>query len=140
MAKHNATGATKEVVDPNQKALAWAALLLENEAEAKRGFGGKTTSDYAKRLRATAKRLRQIAEPRWIPVSEQLPVGEGLVLVSTTKGGCVFIAGFLLPEKEWYFADIGASGVTKPLRSVSHWMPLPKKPKASSRRSKSRAR
>lgn len=132
MAKHNATGAMKEVVDQDQKALAWAALVLKNQAEERRGLGGKVTRDYVKRLRATAKRLRQTAEPRWIPASEQLPVGAGLVLVCTTKGRCIFIAG-LLPEKRWIFADIDSGGYTRPLRSVSHWMPLPRKPKSTQR-------
>ena len=51
----------KQSIDPDEKALTWAALVLENEAEVRSGFGGKTTLDYVKRLRVTAKQLRRIA-------------------------------------------------------------------------------
>lgn len=51
----------KQAIDPDEKALAWAALVLENEAEERAGLGGKTTLDYVKRLLVTARQLRRIA-------------------------------------------------------------------------------
>jgi hypothetical protein len=51
----------KQLIDPEKEALTWAALVLENQAEERAGFGGKTTLDYVKQLRVTAKQLRGIA-------------------------------------------------------------------------------
>jgi hypothetical protein len=53
-----------QAIDPDKEALNWAALVLENHAEERSSYGGTTTRKYVKNLRATAKRLRQIARRR----------------------------------------------------------------------------
>ena len=129
MAKHNATGAMKEVVDQDQKALAWAALVLKNQAEERRGLGGKDTREYVKRLRATAKRLRQMAEPRWIPVGDRLPeegvdvlVCESSFVHMKTGETHQLLNLASLTNGCWSSSDEGMT------LSVTHWMPLPEPP------------
>lgn len=59
----------------------------------------------------------------WISVEENLPNGLGTVLIYTPRGGVSF---------GWFngaYWERGAETKRKPIKTVTHWMPLPESPK-----------
>jgi hypothetical protein len=72
-----------------------------------------------------------MSEPKWVPVSERLPRldemdGDGNVLVCWGFG-CAWLAIARLDGRQWREEDTStAEGI---LPDVTHWMPLPKRPK-----------
>lgn len=75
--------------------------------------------------------ISEVAKPRWIPVTEQLPGCKCHVLV--TDGKFVGEAAFF-PEAIWhsnYFPPTFSDPVEEyeDYRGVTHWQPLPKPPK-----------
>lgn len=62
----------------------------------------------------------QVADQRWIPVTEKVPENEFPVLATCGKGYRPFVARYDLIWKRWR--------VSHTLK-ITHWMPLPTSPK-----------
>lgn len=63
--------------------------------------------------------------PRWIPVTERLPVEAKKVLCFLAlSGGPMVETGYYMGDEGWYYTGIEAPhhGI------VTHWMPLPEPP------------
>ena len=66
--------------------------------------------------------------PRWIPVTERLPVEAKKVLCFLAlSGGPMVETGYYMGDELWYYTGIEAPhhGI------VTHWMPLPEPPEVS---------
>ena len=66
--------------------------------------------------------------PRWIPVTERLPVEAKKVLCFLAlSGGPMVETGYYMGDELWYYTGIEAPhhGI------VTHWMPLPKPPEVT---------
>ena len=65
--------------------------------------------------------------PRWIPVTERLPVEAKKVLCFLAlSGGPMVETGYYMGDEGWYYTGIEAPhhGI------VTHWMPLPEPPES----------
>lgn len=71
--------------------------------------------------------LSEMAKPRWIPVTEQLPNPKDLVLVCNEFGGVHY--GYFESNKQWYTANNWLADAWTVMSNVTHWMPLPEPPK-----------
>ena len=70
----------------------------------------------------------EILRPRWIPVTERLPVEAKKVLCFLAlSGGQMVETGYYMGDEGWYYTGIEAPhhGI------VTHWMPLPEPPEVS---------
>lgn len=70
----------------------------------------------------------EILRPRWIPVTERLPVEAKKVLCFLAlSGGPMVETGYYMGDELWYYTGIEAPhhGI------VTHWMPLPEPPEVS---------
>ena len=66
--------------------------------------------------------------PRWIPVTERMPVEAKKVLCFLAlSGGPMVETGYYMGDEGWYYTGIEAPhhGI------VTHWMPLPEPPEVS---------
>lgn len=74
------------------------------------------------KLMKVAAELLKEQEPQWISVDDRMPEGMGTVLIAH-KGGVSF---------GWFngaYWTKGAATKHKPIKTVTHWMPLPEPPK-----------
>lgn len=79
------------------------------------------------------KQIEELSKPRWIPVTEQLPVpyiGEWLCY---TKEGDILILPYEVPGRAYkecmFYSFDDDDGYFCTKHNVTHWMPLPEPPK-----------
>lgn len=80
----------------------------------------RRTWERLKEYEDTGLTPEQVANQRWIPVSERLPESEVRVLTIRADGAI---------EIECIFADVEWAFGNGPMDEVTHWMPLPESPK-----------
>lgn len=68
--------------------------------------------------------IKDLANPRWIPVTERLPEKDGAFITAYSKGGV---------SQNWYMTFHHGGGKwyqnSEDTGEVTHWMPLPEPPK-----------
>ena len=74
---------------------------------------------------ALCETIERLKKPRWIPVTERLPVDVGYYIVYCWDGHInrVSFAKWQKNNRLWYLS------ATRAYWKVSHWMPLPEPPK-----------
>jgi hypothetical protein len=88
--------------------------------------------DFCGELCNFAEELIEKAKPKWIPVTERLPIGIGgelseIVIVRTVDGEVT--TGWVNPNAWWLIKVDNDYPTMQEHGYVTHWMPLPEPPK-----------
>ena len=95
--------------------LAWALYRVWRKADGQKDWDEDCIRDCKNCWKT------KLANPQWIPVTEQLP-GENRKVLACLSSKITVVA--LLRQNDWYVSWNHA-----PLNFVTHWMPLPEPPK-----------